>query len=117
MIRKGYNPTVDSYSAFIEADRRTPTGLAGLLRGRERKAGAEQEQRDDAHPLPGPERVAVEVLPRLEQAEVVQVEREVERRHPQHRDAAQRVDAVEVDESLITGESDPVKVERALMPL
>ena len=32
VIRKGYNPTVDSYSGFFENDHRTPTGLAGLLR-------------------------------------------------------------------------------------
>ena len=34
VIRKGYHPDVDSYSAFAEADRRTPTGLAGYLRER-----------------------------------------------------------------------------------
>ena len=34
VIRKGYHAHTDSYSAFIEADRRTPTGLAGLLRER-----------------------------------------------------------------------------------
>ena len=32
LIRKGYRRDVDSYSAFLEADRRTPTGLAGYLR-------------------------------------------------------------------------------------
>jgi nicotinamidase/pyrazinamidase len=32
VIRKGHHPDVDSYSAFLEADRRTPTGLAGYLR-------------------------------------------------------------------------------------
>jgi nicotinamidase/pyrazinamidase len=31
IIRKGYNPGIDSYSAFFENDRRTPTGLAGYL--------------------------------------------------------------------------------------
>ncbi|KAF1029829.1 MAG: Nicotinamidase [Burkholderia plantarii] len=31
VIRKGLDPAVDSYSAFIEADRATPTGLAGYL--------------------------------------------------------------------------------------
>jgi nicotinamidase/pyrazinamidase len=31
VIRKGFHPGVDSYSAFYEADRRTPTGLAGYL--------------------------------------------------------------------------------------
>ena len=34
VIRKGFRPGVDSYSAFMEADRRTPTGLAGYLRER-----------------------------------------------------------------------------------
>jgi nicotinamidase/pyrazinamidase len=31
IIRKGYNRKVDSYSGFQEADRKTPTGLAGYL--------------------------------------------------------------------------------------
>ncbi|MEP6558664.1 MAG: nicotinamidase [Burkholderiales bacterium] len=31
IIRKGYHRGVDSYSAFEEADRRTPTGLGGYL--------------------------------------------------------------------------------------
>jgi nicotinamidase/pyrazinamidase len=34
VIRKGYHPGVDSYSAFREADRTTKTGLAGYLRER-----------------------------------------------------------------------------------
>ncbi len=34
VIRKGYRKNVDSYSAFMEADRKTPTGLAGYLRER-----------------------------------------------------------------------------------
>ena len=34
MVRKGYNPAVDSYSGFYENDHRTATGLAGLLRDR-----------------------------------------------------------------------------------
>lgn len=34
VVRKGFRPGVDSYSAFTEADRRTPTGLAGYLRER-----------------------------------------------------------------------------------
>lgn len=34
VIRKGFRRGVDSYSAFTEADRRTPTGLAGYLRER-----------------------------------------------------------------------------------
>lgn len=33
-IRKGYHPKVDSYSAFIEADGKTRTGLDGYLRTR-----------------------------------------------------------------------------------
>jgi nicotinamidase/pyrazinamidase len=34
VLRKGYHPTVDSYSAFIEADGKTATGLHGYLRER-----------------------------------------------------------------------------------
>ncbi len=34
VIRKGFRPTLDSYSAFFENDRRTPTGLDGWLRQR-----------------------------------------------------------------------------------
>lgn len=33
MIRKGANRELDSYSAFFENDRKTPTGLASYLRG------------------------------------------------------------------------------------
>jgi nicotinamidase/pyrazinamidase len=34
VLRKGFRPHVDSYSAFFENDRATPTGLAGYLRDR-----------------------------------------------------------------------------------
>ena len=34
IIRKGFRPAIDSYSAFFENDRATPTGLAGYLRER-----------------------------------------------------------------------------------
>lgn len=34
VIRKGHNRAIDSYSGFVEADRTTPTGLAGYLRER-----------------------------------------------------------------------------------
>lgn len=34
IIRKGYTPSIDSYSAFFENDRTTPTGLEGYLRTR-----------------------------------------------------------------------------------
>ncbi len=34
IIRKGYNPAIDSYSAFFENDRSTPTGLHGYLQTR-----------------------------------------------------------------------------------
>ena len=34
IIRKGYRQHVDSYSAFLEADRKTSTGLSGYLRER-----------------------------------------------------------------------------------
>ena len=32
ILRKGWNPAIDSYSAFFENDHETPTGLAGYLR-------------------------------------------------------------------------------------
>lgn len=35
IIRKGFRPEIDSYSAFYENDGTTPTGLAGYLRERE----------------------------------------------------------------------------------
>lgn len=34
IIRKGYHPKVDSYSAFMEADAKTATGLSGYLKQR-----------------------------------------------------------------------------------
>lgn len=34
LLRKGWHPAIDSYSAFFENDRRTPTGLASYLRER-----------------------------------------------------------------------------------
>ncbi len=34
VIRKGMNPAVDSYSAFVEADGKAVTGLAGYLKAR-----------------------------------------------------------------------------------
>ncbi|MBN9044798.1 MAG: bifunctional nicotinamidase/pyrazinamidase [Rhizobiales bacterium] len=34
VVRKGFRHGIDSYSAFFENDRRTPTGLAGYLRER-----------------------------------------------------------------------------------
>jgi nicotinamidase/pyrazinamidase len=34
VLRKGFRPQIDSYSAFFENDRTTPTGLAGYLRER-----------------------------------------------------------------------------------
>ena len=34
IIRKGFHPQIDSYSAFMEADQTTTTGLAGYLRER-----------------------------------------------------------------------------------
>ena len=34
IIRKGFRPEIDSYSAFFENDRSTPTGLEGYLRSR-----------------------------------------------------------------------------------
>ncbi len=35
ILRKGFRPEIDSYSAFFENDRTTPTGLNGYLRERE----------------------------------------------------------------------------------
>lgn len=34
IIRKGFNPAIDSYSAFFENDHTTPTGLEGYLKSR-----------------------------------------------------------------------------------
>jgi nicotinamidase/pyrazinamidase len=34
ILRKGFRPEIDSYSAFFENDRTTPTGLGGYLRER-----------------------------------------------------------------------------------
>ena len=34
VLRKGFRPHIDSYSAFFENDRTTPTGLGGYLRER-----------------------------------------------------------------------------------
>ena len=34
ILRKGFRKGIDSYSAFVENDKRTPTGLAGYLRER-----------------------------------------------------------------------------------
>jgi nicotinamidase/pyrazinamidase len=34
ILRKGFRPQIDSYSAFFENDRSTPTGLGGYLRER-----------------------------------------------------------------------------------
>ncbi len=34
VVRKGYHQDIDSYSAFLEADHKTPTGLTGYLKER-----------------------------------------------------------------------------------
>ena len=34
VVRKGFRPAIDSYSAFFENDRTTPTGLGGYLKER-----------------------------------------------------------------------------------
>ncbi|MGQ0566890.1 MAG: bifunctional nicotinamidase/pyrazinamidase [Gemmobacter sp.] len=34
ILRKGFRPAIDSYSAFFENDHKTPTGLEGYLRSR-----------------------------------------------------------------------------------
>ena len=54
---------------------------------------AEEKDRDDEAALRGPERVGIEVL--LDDAEVVQIEEEVIHRHPDDRNASQRIEAVE----------------------
>ncbi len=35
IVRKGFRPSIDSYSAFFENDRKTRTGLAGYLKERD----------------------------------------------------------------------------------
>ena len=35
ILRKGFHPDIDSYSAFMEADQQTTTGLAGYLKQRQ----------------------------------------------------------------------------------
>ena len=35
IVRKGFNPAIDSYSAFFENDQKTPTGLHGYLQTRQ----------------------------------------------------------------------------------
>ena len=35
IVRKGFNPSIDSYSAFFENDHKTPTGLHGYLQTRQ----------------------------------------------------------------------------------
>lgn len=37
VVRKGFRPAIDSYSAFFENDHKTPTGLAGYLKERKIK--------------------------------------------------------------------------------
>ncbi len=37
IVRKGFRPQIDSYSAFFENDQNTPTGLEGYLRSRDVK--------------------------------------------------------------------------------
>ena len=34
VVRKGYRREIDSYSAFFENDKKTPTGLSGYLKER-----------------------------------------------------------------------------------
>jgi hypothetical protein len=56
-------------------------------------AGTQQEQGDDHGALAGPERVAVQI-PAVDEAQVGEVEAEMKHRHPDQRDATQRVEAV-----------------------
>ena len=46
IIRKGYHQNVDSYSAFMEADGKTPTGLGGYLKERGIRTGVRRRARD-----------------------------------------------------------------------
>ena len=45
IIRKGFRKDVDSYSAFVEADGKTMTGLAGYLEGARRQHGVRDRPR------------------------------------------------------------------------
>ena len=45
VIRKGFNPLVDSYSAFIEADGKSKTGLDGYLAGARHQDGLRRGSR------------------------------------------------------------------------
>ena len=69
--------------------------LRRLQRHRLAEPGAEQEQADDDGALARPEGVVIEILPWLDEAEEIEIEAEVEDRHPDDRRAAQRVQAVE----------------------
>ena len=46
VLRKGMHEGIDSYSAFVEADRKTTTGLAALLQGARHDAGVRLRARD-----------------------------------------------------------------------
>ena len=46
IIRKGYHQSVDSYSAFMEADGKTSTGLAALPEGARRRHRVRDRARD-----------------------------------------------------------------------
>ena len=85
----------------------TRPALPGLQRHGLTHARAEQEQRDDAAALPGPERVDVEILLRAQQLEVIEVEAEVEGGHPQHGQQHQHRTQQGVEEELVAG-VDPV---------
>jgi hypothetical protein len=57
-------------------------------------AGTQQKQGDDAGALCGPQRVAKEVLARLQQAKLIQVKAKMEQHHPDDGCTTQRIHAV-----------------------
>ena len=53
VIRKGFNKNVDSYSAFIEADGKTTTGLAGYLKARKHRSACSSPASPPTSASPG----------------------------------------------------------------
>ena len=54
VIRKGFHKDVDSYSAFLEADKKTATGLAGYLKERGLDDGCSWSGSRPTSASPGP---------------------------------------------------------------
>ncbi|MEY4139356.1 MAG: hypothetical protein RLZZ371_1538, partial [Pseudomonadota bacterium] len=82
--------TVDGIVKGLKAPGWPLQGWAALHRLAQ--ARAKQEQAHDQGALPGPERVTVNVL--RDQSEVAQVKDKMKHRHPDHGQAAQRIDTV-----------------------